>query len=268
MQAYLPDALGAMIRLQEWSAARRARGGAPIKVRVVKGANLPMERVDASLHDWPLATWGSKQDTDTNYKRVLDYACSPSGSATSGSASPATTCSTSPSPGCWPASAASATASSSRCCSAWRRARPQVVKREVGGLLLYTPVVHPAEFDVAIAYLIRRLEEGASQDNFMSAVFDLHDDPELFERERERFLASLAGARPRRPAAQPGAGPPRAGRRRRRCRASTTCPTPTPSLPANTAWSRAILERVATSTVGRRHRRPPRSSTPRSSSRQ
>ena len=41
----------------------------------------------------------------------------------------------------------------------------------VGSLLLYTPVVHPGEFDVAIAYLIRRLEEGASQDNFMSAVF-------------------------------------------------------------------------------------------------
>ena len=77
MQAYLPDALRAMIRLQEWSAARRARGGAPIKVRVVKGANLPMERVDASLHDWPLATWGTKQDTDTNYKRVLDYALHP-----------------------------------------------------------------------------------------------------------------------------------------------------------------------------------------------
>ncbi len=77
LQAYLPDALPAMIRLQEWSAARRARGGAPIKVRVVKGANLPMERVEASLHDWPLATWRTKQDSDTNYKRVLDYALHP-----------------------------------------------------------------------------------------------------------------------------------------------------------------------------------------------
>ena len=66
-----------MIGLQSWAAARRARGGAAIKVRLVKGANLPMERVDASVHGWPLATWSSKQDTDTNYKRVLDYALHP-----------------------------------------------------------------------------------------------------------------------------------------------------------------------------------------------
>jgi len=53
------------------------------------------------------------------------------------------------------------------------------------------PVVHPQEFDVAIAYLIRRLEEGASQENFMSAVFELNDSAALFEREKQRFLASL-----------------------------------------------------------------------------
>ena len=28
LQAYLPDSFAAMIRLQEWAAARRARGGA------------------------------------------------------------------------------------------------------------------------------------------------------------------------------------------------------------------------------------------------
>ena len=77
LQAYLPDALAAMIRLQDWAAARRAGGGAAIKVRVVKGANLPMEQVEASLHDWPLATWGTKQDSDTNYKRVLNYSLHP-----------------------------------------------------------------------------------------------------------------------------------------------------------------------------------------------
>ncbi|MDN5743604.1 MAG: proline dehydrogenase family protein, partial [Nocardioidaceae bacterium] len=71
LQAYLPDALDAMIRLQEWAQARRARGGAGIKVRLVKGANLPMEQVDASLHGWPVATWSTKQQTDTCYKRVL-----------------------------------------------------------------------------------------------------------------------------------------------------------------------------------------------------
>src|SRR5699024_9428558 len=36
LQAYLPDSLAAMMRLQQWAADRVARGGAPIKVRVVK----------------------------------------------------------------------------------------------------------------------------------------------------------------------------------------------------------------------------------------
>ncbi|MEE2815581.1 MAG: proline dehydrogenase family protein, partial [Actinomycetota bacterium] len=77
LQAYLPDALSAMMRLQEWAAARVASGGAPIKVRVVKGANLPMETVDAETHGWPLATWSSKQESDSSYKAVLDYSLRP-----------------------------------------------------------------------------------------------------------------------------------------------------------------------------------------------
>ena len=131
LQAYLPGRPAAMIRLQDWAAARRADGGAAIKVRVVKGANLPMEQVEASLHDWPLATWDTKQDSDTNYKRVINYSLHPDRiDATSGSASPATTSSTSPSPGCWPSSAASRIRrSNSRCCSAWPRARPRPSSR-------------------------------------------------------------------------------------------------------------------------------------------
>src|SRR4029453_10469245 len=192
LQAYLPDALGAMQELQEWASARRAQGGAPIKVRVVKGANLPMEQVEASLHDWPLATWGSKQDSDTSYKNVINYALTPEhidavriGIAGHNLFDVA---------------------------FAWLLAKQRgvtegiefemllgmatgqatAVRKDVGSLLLYTPVVHPGEFDVAIAYLIRRLEEGASQENFMSAVFELSENESLFKREQQRFLSSLA----------------------------------------------------------------------------
>ncbi|MEV0895523.1 bifunctional proline dehydrogenase/L-glutamate gamma-semialdehyde dehydrogenase [Actinoplanes sp. NPDC049802] len=192
LQAYLPDALSAMIRLQEWSAARRERGGAGIKVRLVKGANLPMERVEAELHGWPVATCDSKQATDTNYKRVLRYALHPERIRN--------------------VRLGVAGHNLFDIAYAWLLAgergvrdgiefemllgmaegQAEAVRREVGGLLLYTPVVRPEQFDVAIAYLIRRLEEGASADNFMSAVFELHSDTELFARERDRFLASLA----------------------------------------------------------------------------
>src|SRR5690606_38876346 len=202
LQAYLPDALAAMIRLQEWSAARVAAGGAPIKVRVVKGANLPMEQVDAEAHGWPLATWHSKQATDSSYKAVLDYALRPEhvqnvriGIAGHNLFDIALAWLLANKRGVAGASGSGASGSGPiefEMLLGMATAQATVVRRTVGSLLLYTPVVHPAEFDVAIAYLIRRLEEGASTENFMSAVFELDDEPELFARERDRFLASIA----------------------------------------------------------------------------
>ena len=67
----------------------------------------------------------------------------------------------------------------------------ELLRADVGGLLLYTPVVHPREFDSAISYLIRRLDENASKENFLSGVFELADDRRVFAREAERFAASF-----------------------------------------------------------------------------
>ncbi|MWB97943.1 proline dehydrogenase family protein [Agromyces seonyuensis] len=191
LQTYLPDALGAMQHLQEWSAARVAGGGAPIKVRVVKGANLAMEHVDAAIHDWPLATYDRKQDADTNYKRVLDWAMTPERLANLrlGIAGH----------NLFDIAHAWLTAEARGVTSGvefemllgMATGQAEAVRGDVGQLLLYTPVVNPAEFDVAIAYLIRRLEENASSDNFMSAVFELDKSAALFDRERDRYIASL-----------------------------------------------------------------------------
>jgi len=257
LQAYLPDALSAMIRLQDWAAGRRAGGGAAIKVRVVKGANLPMEQVEASLHDWPLATWGTKQDSDTNYKRVINYALHPDrirnvriGVAGHNLFDIAFA---------WLLAKQRGVADTAQqniefeMLLGMAQGQAEAVRQDVGSLLLYTPVVHPAEFDVAIAYLIRRLEEGASQDNFMSAVFELGGDSAesraLFEREKQRFLASLAKLDDEVPAPN-----------RRQNRSLPAAPMPhdsfentadtDPSLPANRSWGRAILGRVAGSTLG------------------
>ncbi|GIU56496.1 bifunctional proline dehydrogenase/L-glutamate gamma-semialdehyde dehydrogenase [Arthrobacter sp. NicSoilC12] len=253
LQAYLPDALSAMIRLQDWAAARRADGGAAIKVRVVKGANLPMEQVEASLHDWPLATWGTKQDSDTNYKRVINYSLHPDrirniriGVAGHNLFDIAFA---------WLLAKQRGIADTAEqniefeMLLGMAQGQAEAVRQDVGSLLLYTPVVHPAEFDVAIAYLIRRLEEGASQDNFMSAVFELSENETLFEREKQRFLASLAKLDDEVP-----------GPNRLQNRALPAAPLPhdsfentadtDPSLPANRDWGRAILGRVTTSTLG------------------
>ncbi|MCB1134557.1 MAG: proline dehydrogenase family protein, partial [Verrucomicrobiae bacterium] len=60
LQAYLPDSAARQRELTEWAKARRARGGAPIKVRLVKGANLAMEQVEAEWHGWRQAPFLTK----------------------------------------------------------------------------------------------------------------------------------------------------------------------------------------------------------------
>ncbi|UJP39149.1 bifunctional proline dehydrogenase/L-glutamate gamma-semialdehyde dehydrogenase [Cellulomonas palmilytica] len=249
LQAYLPDALPAMQRLQEWAAARRARGGTAVKVRLVKGANLPMERVEAELHGWPLATWHTKQESDAHYKRVLEWALTPERVRN--------------------VRLGVAGHNLFDVAYAWLLAgrrevrdgvdfemllgmapgQADVVRREVGGLLLYTPVVAPAEFDVAIAYLIRRLEEGASSENFLSAVFDLGSDERLLARERDRFLASVAAldddapTRHRVPDRYAAVPRPALGR-------FVNTPDTDPAVAENRARARGVLARVPGSTLG------------------
>lgn len=249
LQAYLPDALGALQRLQTWAARRVAVGGAPINVRVVKGANLPMERVDAELHGWPLATWASKCESDASYKAMLDYALCPEhvrhvriGVAGHNLFDIAHAWLLAQERGV-------TDAITIEMLLGMASAQAAVVRREIGSILLYTPVVHPAEFDIAIAYLIRRLEEGASPENFMSAVFDLDADSELFEREKRRFLDSIAiipsaASAPNRTQDRGRPQPPAPSR------GFANTPDTDPSLPANRAWGHAIRARMATSTLG------------------
>ena len=251
LQAYLPDALGAMQQLQAWSAERRAAGGAPVKVRLVKGANLAMEHVDAVTHGWPQATFGSKQDTDTNYKRVLDWAMTPErvdavrlGVAGHNLFDIAYA---------WLLAGERSVRDGVEfeMLLGMASAQAAAVRGDVGGLLLYTPVVLPSEFDVAISYLIRRLEENASQDNFMSAIFELTDDRTLFQREQHRFVASLESLYE----ADSPPVPHRNQDRRNETYPTTgaefhNTPDTDPSVPGNRAWAAAVLERSTDTQMG------------------
>lgn len=191
LQSYLPDALEALRELTAWAKARVEHGGAKIKTRLVKGANLAMERVDAVMHGWPLATYDTKLDTDANHLRLLDEALRPENTAA--------------------VRVGVAGHNLFGIAHAWLLAgergvtddvefemllgmaqgQAQAVSRVVGPVLLYVPVVKPHEFDVAISYLVRRLDESAAPENFLSAAFELHADEILFERERRRFLQAL-----------------------------------------------------------------------------
>ena len=204
LQAYLPDALPALQQLTAWARERVDHGGAPIKVRLVKGANLAMERVEARMHGWTQATYDTKLDTDANYLRCLDWALRPEnvaavrlGIAGHNLFGIAYAWLLAGERGVRALDPGSATAANSQppiefeMLLGMAQGQVQAVSREVGEVLLYVPVVKPSEFDVAISYLVRRLEENASSDNFLSAAFRLGDDEALFVRERDRFLDAV-----------------------------------------------------------------------------
>ncbi|WP_309103917.1 bifunctional proline dehydrogenase/L-glutamate gamma-semialdehyde dehydrogenase [Microbacterium sp.] len=192
LQAYLPDALPALQELTAWARERVDSGGAPIKVRLVKGANLAMERVEARMHGWTPATYDTKLDTDANYLRCLDWALRPqntpavrigvAGHNLFGIAY------------AWLLAGERGVrdAMEFEMLLGMAQGQVQAVSREVGPVLLYVPAVPPAEFDVAISYLVRRLEENASPSNFLSAAYRMGEDEALFNREQRRFLDAVA----------------------------------------------------------------------------
>jgi RHH-type proline utilization regulon transcriptional repressor/proline dehydrogenase/delta 1-pyrroline-5-carboxylate dehydrogenase len=190
LQAYLPDSWTALQRLTDWALARVAGGGAPIKLRLVKGANLAMESVEAEWHGWPRAPYASKAETDANFCRMLDFACDPRR-----------------------AQAVNLAAGSHNLFDialglvlrqdrglgslvefemlegmAPRQAR--AVQQAAGGLVLYAPVVHRENFNSALTYLLRRLDENTSPENFLRDLFDLTPESESWQRQRTRFAAS------------------------------------------------------------------------------
>jgi RHH-type transcriptional regulator, proline utilization regulon repressor / proline dehydrogenase / delta 1-pyrroline-5-carboxylate dehydrogenase len=246
LQAYLPDAHAALERLLDFAGERAARGGAPVRIRLVKGANLSMERVEAELRGWEPAPFDTKHETDANYKRCVDTALDPArlvgariGLASHNLFDVA-----------WALHLAELRGVSDRLdvemLQGMAPGPARTVRGEAGGLRLYTPVVEPADFDVAISYLVRRLEEVASPDNFLRSFLAMQDDVTVFEAEAERFRAAVADRHrvpigPRRaqdrrdPAADPSAQ-----------RAATAAdfvnePDTDPALAANRAWAAAVV---------------------------
>ncbi|MFT4235815.1 MAG: proline dehydrogenase family protein, partial [Microbacterium sp.] len=189
--------LPALNRLTEWATERVDGGGAPIKVRLVKGANLAMEQVDAVMHGWPRAPYDTKVDTDANYLRCLDAALTPErtravrlGIAGHNLFDIAYAWLLAEERGAL-RQAQEPRAVEFEMLLGMAEDQVRAVSRVVGTVLLYVPVVHPDEFDAAVSYLVRRLEENASSENFLSAAFALNEDAALFTREENRFRASV-----------------------------------------------------------------------------
>lgn len=188
LQAYLPDSFPEQKKLVEWAAARVKAGGAPIKLRIVKGANLAMEKVEASLHDWELAPYESKAEVDANYKRMVEYGCRPEHARVVrlGVASH----------NLFDLSYAMLLREfhdvrelvEFEMLEGMANHQARVVCDVAEHLLLYAPVVRSEDFHSAIAYLVRRLDENTSEENFLHDLFGMTYGSREWEIQKRRFL--------------------------------------------------------------------------------
>jgi RHH-type proline utilization regulon transcriptional repressor/proline dehydrogenase/delta 1-pyrroline-5-carboxylate dehydrogenase len=188
LQAYLPDAAAVQRDLTEWALKRVESGGAPIKLRIVKGANLAMEQVEAATHGWKQAPYSSKHEVDANYKRMVTYGCRPdrAHAVNLGIASH----------NLFDISYALLLRDhfnlsdeiEFEMLEGMANHQARAVQDKAGGLLLYAPVVKREDFHSAIAYLVRRLDENTAEENFLHDLFDLEPGSPQWEAQKRLFL--------------------------------------------------------------------------------
>jgi RHH-type proline utilization regulon transcriptional repressor/proline dehydrogenase/delta 1-pyrroline-5-carboxylate dehydrogenase len=245
LQAYVPDSHAVQARLVSWAQERVAAGGAPLRMRLVKGANLMTERVEASLRGWPLPTYGNKADVDASFRRMLRYGTEPNHAA----------------------AVRLGVGSHNLFDIAYTlvlreqrgvrdRVEPEmlegmadplrrVVQHVAGRVLVYAPSVDRRDFPSAVAYLVRRLDENTSEDNFLRRSFSMRAGDAGYELERERFVTALAASE------RVSTAPHRTQDRTRPPAAASPHdfenePDTDLSRPANRAWLSAALERART----------------------
>ena len=191
LQAYLPESHSVFADLVDWAKERFDKSGGTIKIRLVKGANLSMEKAEAELHGWVPAPYESKSDVDASYARLIDVALRPEYSK----------------------AVRIGIASHNLFHLAWAievarvrgvldqidiemlegmaNAEALAVAGKTGSVLLYTPVTRHDDFPAAVAYLVRRLDENTSTENYLRASFDMEVGNEKYREQEKRFLTAV-----------------------------------------------------------------------------
>ncbi len=191
LQAYVPDSFRWQRTLTDWARKRVQLGGSPITIRIVKGANMEMERVEASIAGWPQAPFRSKLETDANYKRMLQYGIVDEhlDAVRLGVASH----------NLFDISYALVIATEldslgkiqfemlEGMANHQRRALHELTRT----VLLYAPACRKEDFIHAIGYLVRRLDENTGAENFLRHAFNIDVDSEAWKRLELGFLNSF-----------------------------------------------------------------------------
>lgn len=192
LQAYLPESHEVFAELVEWSLERHKQSGGVIKIRLVKGANLAMEKAEAELHGWVAAPYKSKADVDASYSRLLDTALRPehAKAVRIGVASH----------NLFHIAFALEIAKKRNVMEQLDlemlegMANPEalaIAKRSMR-ILLYAPVTRADDFASAVAYLVRRLDENTAVENYLRSSFEIGTNAEKFREQSDRFLESAS----------------------------------------------------------------------------
>ncbi|HEC1546254.1 TPA: proline dehydrogenase family protein [Campylobacter upsaliensis] len=192
LQAYIPDSYEYLKKLLAFSKERVLKGMQPIKIRFVKGANMESEETIASQRGWELPTFSRKIDTDSNYNKMLDlvledenYKYINVGIASHNIFEIAYAYTRIKEAGASESFTFEMLEGMSLQCS--------YELSQMHDLILYAPVCDEAHFNNAIAYLVRRLDENTSEDNFMRYFFNLKVGSKEWEEQKSLFLNALEG---------------------------------------------------------------------------
>jgi RHH-type proline utilization regulon transcriptional repressor/proline dehydrogenase/delta 1-pyrroline-5-carboxylate dehydrogenase len=247
LQAYIPDSFAMLQRLHAWARRRLAAGGASITIRLVKGANMEMERVEAAIRGWPQAPYRTKRETDANYKRMVqegmkteNLAAVRLGIASHNllDVSYALTLA---------ADAGALDRVQFEMLEGMANHQRRALFERTHNLLLYAPACGKEDFLNAVGYLIRRLDENTGPENFLRHAFKLNVGDAEWQRlvagfcESFRLIPSLDSA-PRRTQdrSRESTGTPK---REMPWDRFVNEPDTDFALPANGEWARSLLER-------------------------
>ncbi len=191
LQAYLPESHAAFYDLATWAKTRYKKSGGTIKIRLVKGANLAMERAEAQFNGWVAAPYASKSDVDASYSRLIDAALRPEHAdfLRIGIASHNLFHLT------WAIEVARKRHVLAQLdiemLEGMANAEALAVTQSGHQVLLYAPVTRTHDFASAVAYLVRRLDENTSDENYLKAAFDIGKSATKFGEQKARFEKSI-----------------------------------------------------------------------------
>lgn len=191
VQAYLPESLGLIERLAQSSAYGVEQGRLPLRIRLVKGANLHTERVLASARGLSSPIFGSKLETDAHFKRCLRRLTEHArdGALSVGVASHNIF------DLCYALilreNAAAHELLQLEMLEGMAGATGRAFRQVAGSVLIYAPAVEDKHLTSAISYLVRRLDENTEAGHFLADAASMVVGDAAFERQEQAFYDSF-----------------------------------------------------------------------------